>query len=170
MVCTGYGFADSLSASAAKKPILLVSGSLTAEQKEFLAGVKGSAFYIIGGVNAVNISIENELKSYGNVERIGGVDRFETSVMIAEKFFDNPDSAVIAYAYNFPDGLSGGPLAMSMNAPLILSASGGESIASAYMKKYGITSGVVLGGTGIISNSVVKTIFNLELEDSIIIW
>ncbi len=170
LVCTGNGFADSLSASAAKRPILLVGSSLTKAQKEFLDNLSGNKFYIIGGVNAVSTGIEAEIQAYGNTERIGGASRFRTSVMIAEKFFENPQSAVIAYAYNFPDGLSGGPLAMSMDAPLILSAGGSEGAASAYMKKCDITSGAVLGGPGILSDSTVQKIFNLESESAIKVW
>lgn len=28
--------------------------------------------------------------------------------MVAEKYFENPESAVLAYAWNYPDGLCGG--------------------------------------------------------------
>ena len=170
LVCTAYGFADSLSASATGKPILLVSGALTAEQIEFLASVQGSDFYIIGGVNAVSTDVENTLKTYGDVERLGGADRFETSVMIAEKFFANPESAVIAYSHNFPDGLSGGPLAFSKNGPLILTIAGKEAVAGAYLEQKGITSGAVLGGTGILSDATVKQIFGLGSTDSVRVW
>ncbi len=168
LVCTGTGFADSLSASAAQPPILLVGGALTAKQRAFLSGVSVNKFYIIGGVNAVSTGIEAEIQTYGGTQRIGGATRFQTSVMIAESFFDKPQSVVIAYAYNFPDGLSGGPLAMSMNTPLILSAPGSESAASAYMKKYDIVAGAVLGGPILISDSAVMKICNLDMPVSII--
>ena len=170
LVCTAYGFADSLSASSTGKPILLVSGELTAEQHAFLSGVQGSNIYIIGGVNAVNVSVETALKSYGTVTRLGGADRFATSVLIAETFFDNPESAVIAYSHNFPDGLSGGPLAMSLSGPLILSIEGNETAATTYLQQHDIISGAVLGGTGILSDSTVVKIFGLESSDSIKVW
>ena len=69
---------------------------------------------------------------------------------IAEKFFASPDYAVIAYAENFPDGLCGGPLAMTMDAPLILTKTGNQAVAKGYMQANGITSGAVLGGASLI--------------------
>lgn len=168
LVCTGNDFADSLSASASKRPILLVKKSLTDEQKAFLKDHSGNSIYVIGGTAAVNTTIEKDLKSYGSVERIGGATRFETSVLFTEKFFNNPSTAVLAYAKNFPDGLCGGPLAISLNAPLILTMTGKTTAAAGYMDKCDINSGVVLGGSGLISDTATRTIFGLAKDAEII--
>ena len=168
LICTGTGFADSLSASAVKLPILLVKDSLTADQKAFLSNTTGKK-YIIGGVNAVSEKIENAVKAYGETERLGGATRYATSVLVAEEFFENPTAVVLAYAQNFPDGLSGGALACSMNAPLILTATGKDSAAAAYTKSLDITSGFVLGGPTLISDKAVKNIFTMTAGDSILI-
>ena len=80
-----------------------------------------------------------EAKAYGSVKRIGGNTRYETSVLIAKEFFPHARQAALAYAQNFPDGLSGGALAYAMKAPLVLTASGKESAAAAYAKEQGIT-------------------------------
>ena len=162
LVCSGLNFPDSLSASATKLPILIVSGNLDAKQKEFLAATSGTK-YIIGGPNAVSEKIENTLKTYGSVKRIGGANRFETSVLLAEEFFSSPTSAVLAYSANFPDGLSAGPLAASLNAPLILTDSN-NSAAANYAKKYGIRSGFVAGGNILISDKAVHNIFNMDVS------
>ena len=168
LVCTGKGFADGLSASAVNLPILLVKDSLNSSQKEFLASLgSGSKVYIIGGTSAVNQSTANALAAYGTVERIEGATRYETSVNIAKKFFTETDSAVLAYAQNFPDGLSGGPLAYALNAPLVLTAGGKESAAVTYAAQAGIKSGAVLGGPTLISDKVVRTIYQLS-SDTII--
>ena len=167
LVCTGNSFADSLSASAAGRPILLVGSTLTAQQKAFLDR-DNREFVIIGGTAAVSGQLESELYEYGTVERIKGKNRYETSVLVANRFFDDPTSAVLAYAKNFPDGLCGGPLAISMNAPLILTATGEESAAAKYTNAYGITRGAVLGGTGLISDGSVRTIFAMK-EDAAIL-
>ncbi|MBR5806848.1 MAG: leucine-rich repeat protein [Oscillospiraceae bacterium] len=162
IVATGLNFADSLSASAVGKPILLVNGKgngLTAEQKSFLASANANNIYIIGGTGAVSEAFENQLKAYGRVERVKGKTRYETSVAIAEKFFANPDYAVIAYAENFPDGLCGGPLAMTMDAPLILTKTGKQAAAKGYMQAKGIESGAVLGGASLIDDATAKDIF-----------
>lgn len=162
LVSTGKEFADSLSASATGKAILLTNKSLTAEQKAFLSAAACQNIYVLGGIGAVDANIEAELAAYGSVKRISGANRYETSVKIAETFFPNAKNAVVAYAKNFPDGLSGGPLAFNMSAPLILTASGRESVASAYTTKLGIHSGVVLGGQSVISDDTAKKIFGIE--------
>lgn len=146
LVCTGKTFADSLSGSATGKPMLLVNKTLTEEQRSWLSSLSGKKFYILGGTGAVSTDIENELKVYGTVERIGGSNRYETSVLIAEKFFNSPSSIVLASSSIFADGLCGGPLALKKGAPLILTKTGSESAAKAYAQKYGIHEGLVLGG------------------------
>jgi putative cell wall-binding protein len=166
LVCTGKGFADSLSASAAKLPILLVKDSLNSAQKEFLNTVSGKK-YVIGGKAAVNEKIETALKAYGEVKRLGGNTRYETSVLVAKEFFSAPKAAVLAYAQNFPDGLSGGALACGVDAPLILTASGKEKAAAAYTKDMTIKAGYTLGGTGLINDKAVKSIFAMAETDTI---
>ena len=159
MVNKVTNFADSLSASATGKPILLVGAKLTSAQKQFLAGTKGTK-YILGGTNAVSANIENELKAYGAVKRLGGANRYATSVLIAETFFSAPKSAVLSYAQNFPDGLCGGVIAYKQGAPMLLVTDSGAKAADTYTAKHGIRSGYVLGGTGLISDATMKAIFS----------
>ncbi len=167
LVCTGFNFADSLSASAAKRPILLVDDKLTSEQKAYLKQQSGCKYCIVGGTGAVTSSVEKSLKSYGTVSRLAGSNRFETSVMVAKKFFSDPTTAVLAYGYNFPDGLCAGPLAATINAPLILTATGDEAQAAAYAKEEGIKDGMVLGGSALINDKAVKKIFSMGSGDKI---
>ena len=168
LVCTGSNFADSLSAAATNLPILLVGEKLTADQIAYLDTLTTENFYIIGGVNAVNKGVEAALAKRGNVKRIGGSTRFETSILVAETFFHAPESAVIAYAMNFPDGLSGGPLAVAMGAPMILTDNGREDAAVAYTARLGIRSGEVLGGTKVVSDNTVRRIFAMEIGSSVV--
>ena len=163
LVCTGEGFADSLSASAVGKPILLVAGSgVDDTQKKYLGSMKINDIYLIGGTGVVSDKIGTQLKKYDQddkCERVAGQNRYLTSVAVAEKFFtDGSDSAVLAYAMNFPDGLAGGPLALSIKAPLILTDNSGYSDAVAYAKSAGIKKAAVLGGPTLISDGVVKKV------------
>lgn len=171
VVACGDKFADALGGSylAAKKnaPILLVKDSLNDSQKAFLQSHAANKKYILGGTAAVSAAVENQAKAYGTVERIGGNTRYETSVLIAKEFFPDATQAVLAYAQNFPDGLSGGALAYAMKAPLVLTASGKESVAASYAKEQGIGSGVILGGSGLISDKAVRTIFQMKSGDTI---
>ena len=162
LVCTSTNFADSLSASATGNPILLVwneGGKLFDVQKTYLSTLKNNTFTVIGGTSAVSDKLIKVIKGYGTTTRLAGKDRFETSVLVAKRYFDDPESAVLAYARNYPDGLCGGALAYSMDAPLILTMTKYEDQADAYIDARGIKMGVVLGGTGLISSDSVDDIF-----------
>ena len=169
LVCTATNFADSLSASATGKPILLVwneKGILYGDQPEFLSELKeqGCTFTIIGGENAVGTALAETISTYGNVERLAGENRFETSVLVARKYFEAPEYAVLAYAWNYPDGLCGGALAYTLNAPLVLTMTNYETQASEYIQTQEIAKGIVLGGETLISNAAIRTVFAMEAD------
>ena len=168
IVATGKTFADSLSASATKLPILLVkpNGSLNSEQEAILSGMNN--IYIVGGEGAVSRAYEEELSAYGNVTRVYGSSRYETSIAIANTFFDDVSEAVVASGKNFPDGLCGGPLAAAVEAPLILTADGKTTAAADYMKEKTIDFGYVLGGEGALLDKSVISVFGLESAAEIV--
>lgn len=169
-VCTGKDFADSLSVSALRRPILLVNKSLTDDQRAFLDTIGTNDIYVIGGESAVNKDIEEELANYGYgyVERISGANRYETSVKVAERFFPlEVENLVLAYGQNFPDGLCGGVLAYYLNAPMLLTRDKNAALAADFAAKKGVTTGAVLGGTSLISDASVRKIFSLEESDPI---
>ena len=168
IVATGKTFADSLSASAAKLPILLVkpNGVLNDVQKSFLKDRKH--IYIVGGEGAVSKAYENELKEYAEVIRVFGSSRYDTSVEVAKTFCKDVKLAVIASGKNFPDGLCGGPIAAALNAPLILTKDKGTEAAAGYVAANGIQSGYVLGGSGALSDETVVNVFALENTEEII--
>ncbi len=167
IVATGKTFADSLSASAAGKPILLAkkNAALNDAQKAVAANFKN--IYVVGGAGAVAESTAKELEEYGTVKRLSGAGRYETSVAVAKEFFADPDTVVLAYGKNFPDGLCGGVLAAALNAPLVLTRDGSEAIAADYVAANEVKSGYILGGTGVLKDETVKTIFALKSVDEI---
>ena len=83
--------ADALSiASVAAKEegiILLTDGNtLTEGAKKYIKS--GVEVKIIGGTSVISDKLEQEIKSAGaTVERISGNDRYETSVMVYEKYY-----------------------------------------------------------------------------------
>lgn len=165
LVCTGYGYADSLSASAVGMPILLVGDTINAQQKAFLQSQDDYHyrrwFFLIGGPGAVKESVRTSLKSINSnyqIERIYGQSRYETSTAVADYFFWRSDNVVLAYAQNFPDGLSGGPLAMQIEAPIILVDSNNTTAAAAYVKRAGVKGSITLGGPALISDAAINRI------------
>jgi len=189
VIATGTNFADSLSVSATGKPIMLVGNSLTAEQRRLISRQAVSSntdsIYIVGGTSAVNKKVENAIKdalpkrslNFGNgdsydisakVERIAGDNRYETSVLVAKKFFPTSEKAVLAYAKNYPDGLSGGALAKVNNAPLLLVDGKNYEAATKYGKEAVTTAGYVLGGNTLVTDEATKAIFAMQEGSTIV--
>lgn len=172
LVCTGIKFADSLSAAATGKPILLVQNYndvLYGVDKDFLSGLENCTFTIVGGTAAVGDEFVEALGGFDKVRRLAGANRFATSVLVAETYFEHPAEAVLAFADDFPDGLCGGALACTRKAPLILVMDGFESRAVTYAAANGITSGMVLGGNKLISDAGVRSIFAMPDGDEILV-
>ncbi len=164
LVCTGYNFADSLSASATGLPILLVRNGwdLAQVQRDYLSTLMDASFTIIGGTGAISQELEDQLMAYGQVTRISGTTRYETSAAVAERYFINPSGAVLAYGQNFPDGLCGGALAYRMGVPLILTANGKTAAAEKYTAAQDIGSGYVLGSSSLISGASARAVYHLK--------
>ena len=159
LIATGTNFADSLSASATGLPILMVGGGALKDfQIAFLEGLESCRFTIIGGKAAVSEALEEILAQYGSVRRLSGTNREATSVLVAQTYFQNPNHILLAYSRNFPDGLCGGPLAYALNAPLILTSAGQETIAADYAATTPVVRAYILGGTSALSNQTVEKV------------
>lgn len=170
LVATGRNFADSLSASATGLPILLVDSnkSLSDAQKAYLAAHSDSAYTILGGTAAVSEKMAAAIESAvgKKPDRVYGERREDTSVLIAQRYFDAPQTVLVAYSRNFPDGLCGGPVAYAAGAPLLLTRAGAESIAAEYIKAENIQAGAVLGGPAALSHATAEKVFGRDFVES----
>ena len=119
-----------------------------------------------GGTGAVSSEIEQQLKKLvAKTERLSGSNRYETSKLVADRYFgDNASTIMLSYGLNFPDGLCGGPLAAKYGAPLLMAENNSTKFAADYAASVGndaesiISGSVTLGGTPLISDSTVKKI------------
>jgi putative cell wall-binding protein len=133
IVASGLVFPDALSASSPSGryllPILQVTkDAVPAEIDGFIKNypyIKN--FIIVGGPGTVSDTVKAKLQNYakarnGVVDRIGGANRYEVAVNIAKypPFDMEPGVHVFAKGTDFPDALSGGPLAASFSAPILL--------------------------------------------------
>ncbi|MDU1443491.1 MAG: cell wall-binding repeat-containing protein [Clostridium cochlearium] len=138
IIASGENFPDSLSAvTLAKKhdaPILLTnSKSLNTNTREELTRMKVKKVLIIGGQGSISSKVEQDIKSMGiTTERLGGRDRYETSIKIAERL-GNPGTLFVVTSNHFGDALSVGPIAAKKGAPIILTS---KDNLSDYTKKY----------------------------------
>lgn len=165
LVSTGNNYADSLSASSCGLPVLLVSSEgLDDSQKELLLENEFDMITILGGSNAVSESIEKELSEFGEIRRLRGKNREETSYLIAKAFFPQADFAVVTCSGNYPDGLCGGLLGHVYDAPILLVSEKRYEYGTDYIRDNDIIFGAVLGGGFAVSDETVCRIFDCPVE------
>ncbi|MCA0150327.1 cell wall-binding repeat-containing protein [Rossellomorea vietnamensis] len=163
VLAQGYNFPDALTGGplAYKKdaPLLLTDKTkLTESTKNEIQRLKASKVIILGGEGAVGKGVKDTLTGMGlKVDRIGGIDRYETAKRISEQVAANPDKAIIASGKNFPDALSVAPYASVKGYPILLTAK--ESVSEYTTEALNEVDGtIVVGGEGVISNTVMKKV------------
>lgn len=72
---------------------------------------------------AGSLSFADNAKKDVNIERIAGMNRYDTSATIATKFAKNAEKLILASGENFADALAGSPLSGDLNAPILLTQS-----------------------------------------------
>ena len=165
-----YSVADGLSAAAlagkTNGVILTVSrNSIPSGTMESLNGVKN--VYIIGLEEAVSKSVEDKIKSKGiKTKRIGGKDRYETSLNVAEevKEMSGNNLSEVMYAngkIGEADVVTASSVAYKNNTPILLT--NGKTIIPK-MKQLSNRAGrrYLIGGTAVISSSIASEIGNAE--------
>lgn len=111
-------------------------------------------------IPAVEEKKQEEAKS---VARMGGKDRYDTSIKIADKFkakVGKIEGIVIASGENFPDALSGAVLCKQQKAPMLLVNNQSKTKVLDYIKnnlQKGQTVNI-LGGTGVVNEDIKKEI------------
>ncbi|WP_461614284.1 cell wall-binding repeat-containing protein [Clostridium sp. Marseille-QA1073] len=170
IVANGLGFADALCSTPLSKavdgPILLTHANKLPEvTKNEISRLGVKKVYIVGGTGAVSKNIENQIKSMGiQVQRLGGKDRYETSLLIAkemEKLVYVDDIVVVPGDEKFEgaDALSIAPIAGSRNMPMLLAS---KNEISPSIKKWidgmNANNTYVVGQTGAISDKAIKDI------------
>jgi putative cell wall-binding protein len=92
--------------------------------------------------------------------RIAGADRYATAVKVSQKSFARPQSYVIvASGESWADALAAGPLAAFTEAPILLVRKDTlPAVVDAELKRLGPVHVMVVGGRGVISDSVLKAV------------
>ncbi len=169
VICTGLNFPDALAAAPFARfleaPLLLVPGtSVPAGVLAELTRLGVSNVFIVGGESAVSAGVRTTLEDDGySVERIDGVDRYETARKLADRLYDGlmaDDRPWYGYAFvargdSYADALSVAPVAASVYAPVLLTRSTSlPQPTTDALTFLPIRSAVVIGGTTAISDSV----------------
>lgn len=107
-------------------------------------------------------------------DRIGGQDRYQTAVKIAERALGTDakgpkgesDNVVIASGEGFADALSAGYLAATKNAQLILTRAGSLPQTDVeFLKTYGAKNVFIVGGTGSVGKAVEDQLRGMQSYD-----
>lgn len=164
----GHKEADAISASGPAKysdaPVLLVGyDRLPDVIEETIEELGVWDIKLIGGEGTISRDLEEDLRSKGyGVSRLGGSDRYETSVLINKDVYTRADMVFLANGISSVDALAAGPIAGTYGYPMILSSRDKLSDhGSAYINSTGAKAIRILGGPNSISESLeYRILFN----------
>ena len=125
-LAAGTAFPDALSsapaASVGGEPLLLTRPDRLADgEAAEISHLAPAHVVIVGSTAAVSAAVATAVVKLGpTVERVAGADRYGTAAAVAARFLPTATTAVLASGLDFPDALSAGPLAASLDAPMLL--------------------------------------------------
>jgi putative cell wall-binding protein len=166
IISSAVTFPDALSISSISAikgiPIILTNkNNLSNEVKSLLASIEPSKIYITGEVGAISNRVRDELKKYSSdVIRLGGYDRYETSIVINNYFKSDlsGDSIILTLGLNFPDALAGITLASKYYAPILLVNPSNSNVQKYFISNNKRKNVYVLGSTGVFSKELLNYI------------
>jgi hypothetical protein len=100
-----------------------------------------------------------------DVDRVGGDSPAATAVAVSAAAFDRADAVVLGRDDLYPDSLAGGPLAASLDAPILLTAPDAlPPETEAEIRRLGAGRAVLLGGEAAIGGAVADQLTAMGLE------
>jgi putative cell wall-binding protein len=150
-------------AGALKAPLLLTPKAyLPGETSSEIIRLNPKRIYIIGSTGAISSTVETAIKGARPaviIERIAGVDRYQTSFAVANKIKSIlgaiPDgTAFFVTGNNYPDALSVGSVAAYQKYPVILVGTTLPGTSLQTINNLGIRRSIVIGGASVIPDSV----------------
>lgn len=157
MLADGRLFPDALAGGAAAAHIngavLLTDGStLPTPTSEYLRHHPDAEVFALGGPAA---------RAAPTATALVGIDRYDTAVKIAWRFFTSPAAAAVAGGDNFADALSGGAHIAARGGPLLLTPAPALADATrAYLAgaRSSITTAYIYGGIYSASDAVLSAV------------
>nr|BFF10637.1 hypothetical protein GCM10025699_19400 [Microbacterium flavescens] len=164
-LATGADYADALSAAALAArddaalllaPVNALPDAVAAE----LRRLQPSRVVLIGGEGALDAGTETRVARFVGastaIERVAGIDRYETSRLLAARFGTAP-AVYVATGRTFADALGAAAVAGTRSAPVLLvdgvtGTFGPEQLAT--LKSLATRSAVIVGGQGAVSSNV----------------
>lgn len=168
VVVSGENYPDALSVSSIaavnQYPILLVrNDGISDTIKKEISTINPTKVFIIGLEGSVGSAVENNISQLipiekSNVTRIGGKDRFETSLEVGKYFNLTGNEACVATGNSFPDALVGSIYAAKYNAPIILVNDNLSDNEILYLKNSKLSGSTIFGGEGVVNKNIEQQI------------
>lgn len=145
-----------------KAPVLLTDNAkkLSKETIDMITALNVKEIEFVGGEAVISDSIKNQFTTI-EFDRVAGAGRVETALEIASKYFTESSQAIISYGWGSADALAGAYFAAKEDAPMLLSNT--EEITTEalnYLDKH-TDFAYVLGGSAVISESVLNKIADI---------
>lgn len=159
VLARGDDFPDALAGAVLAKspqangPLLLTeTGQLTEGVLTEIQRLQAAKVYILGGTGAVSSAVEDTLKKSNlTVERLKGVDRYETAAKIALEGVPSSTEAFLASGNSFADALSISSYAAAKGIPLLLTDAGSvPEVTLNALLTLGVKKITLIGGEGVI--------------------
>ncbi|MDR3539574.1 MAG: cell wall-binding repeat-containing protein [Desulfosporosinus sp.] len=169
-IVVGGSGVDALSVSpiagAQGIPILYSSGkSLSDSVSNYLNDLKSSLnkTYVIGGTGVISDAVASQLP--GSVDRVAGIDRYDTNRQVLEKFAGilKYKSTYFANGDTLVDALAVSPLAARSGSPILLTSHSLDSASAAYAQANLSPNVVALGGEAVVSSDVLSQMSSLQV-------
>lgn len=154
ILCESSDYPDAIAATpfavSLNAPILLTGGTaLDPLVKSELTRLNPQKVILLGGTFCLTADIESELNDLSlPFERIGGLDRYETSLLLAKHL--PGDSLILANGDNFPDALSAATYAGIQQIPIVLTSNTLPASVIQYYQETAPAHLIVIGGEAVI--------------------
>ena len=167
-IASGENYADALSLNNAaekdKAPILLVRvNAIDKSVEDVIKSSKSSLINIAGGEKSVSENTKANIKKISNatVNRMGGADRYETSILLA-KYSGAKEVVVVASGENFADALVAAPFSAKQKGAILLTNK--EKLgqkAEQFIKDTKFNKSYVIGGEKSVSEDVINQLTSI---------
>ncbi len=165
IVARSDDFADGLAASvlagALNVPVLLTkSNELPTATADAITKLGAKKVIVLGSEAAISAEVETALKNVaGETERIGGADRIETAVKIAQKAKSSAEVAFIVNGWAYADAMTAGSAAFAKGYPVFaVRANELPAAVKDALKALGVKQVVIVGGETVVSSSVAQAL------------
>ncbi|WP_186430256.1 cell wall-binding repeat-containing protein [Clostridium sp. BSD9I1] len=114
---------------------------------------------------SLTVSLTSQVNAANLEDRLAGNNRYQTGAEIVGKGWTTSDYVVIASGEGFADALCAAPLAKKYNAPILLTGKNTLDLNTKNeLKRLNVKNVFIVGGTGVVSDSVNSEIKGMTIE------